>query len=157
MIASFVGLGFGLLWLFLGASAVGSPLGWMLGGVGVLLFVAVGIRTALRGWGTAPSGRPFDRRVYFASVAIEIAAIVLAQAWLAAHGRITLLPPVVGVIVGLHFLGLWRAWGRRSFLGLAGAMTAVNLAALLVPMPLSGRLALSGFGSAGALLAAVTA
>jgi hypothetical protein len=44
-----------------------------------------------------------------------------------------LLLPVAGVIVGRHFIGLWPAFGRRRFLGLALAMAAINLLAIFFP------------------------
>jgi hypothetical protein len=63
-----------------------------------------------------------------------------------------LLLPVAGVIVGRHFIGLWPAFGRRRFLGLALAMAAINLLAIFFPFAPGTRIMLSGFGSSAALL-----
>ncbi|MFT3978805.1 MAG: hypothetical protein QM688_17115, partial [Sphingomonas bacterium] len=52
----------------------------------------------------------------------------------------------VGVIVGLHFIGLWRANGEARFLHIALAMCMVSIGAML--LPLAWRDASLGFGNA---------
>jgi len=52
----------------------------------------------------------------------------------------------LGVIIGLHFIGLWKASGMARFLGIAAAMTIVSLAACALPPPL--RDMVTGFGNA---------
>jgi hypothetical protein len=90
-------------------------------------------------------------------VIAEVAAIAFAQSWLTTHHREDLLFPVVGIIVGLHFIGLWLAWRRDQFLWLTGAMVAINLAALAAPLTQDGQTMLSGFGSSVSLFVAVMA
>jgi len=146
-----IGLSFGLLWWLAGAGAVAGPPGTVLQVLGILVFAATGIWIFKRKQRSA-SVRP--RWAYYVfAVIVEIVAITLAQAWLTARGLGQLLLPVVGVIVGLHFTGLWPAFARRRFLVLAGTMTAINLLALLLPLAPGTRLMVSGFGSSVTLLA----
>jgi hypothetical protein len=59
--------------------------------------------------------------------------------------------PAVGVIVGLHFIGLWMATGSRRFLGIAAAMCAVSVFSASLPVAyayLDLRVAVCGFGNA---------
>jgi hypothetical protein len=150
-VGALVGLAFGLLWWLVGAGAIERPLGTALQVAGLAIFAGAAAWIVRR----APSaGRRRPRWSYYIiAVVAEVAVIALAQAWLGARGLNALLFPVVGVIVGLHFIGLWLAFARRRFLALAATMVAINLLALLLPLGGDTRLALSGFGSAAALLA----
>jgi hypothetical protein len=152
VIGPLIGLFFGLLWLLVGASATGAATIPIIV-AGVFVFALAAWRVVRRG---GRRGR-FHRGYYAAAVVLEVAAIMAAQAWLAAHGRDHLLFPVVGVIVGLHFIGLWLASSDRRFLWLTGGLVVINGAALLLPLSHAGRVMLSGFGSAAALLAAASA
>jgi hypothetical protein len=147
--ARFVGLSFGILWLLVGATAAGVAAGIAIACVGLLMFTIVILRTRRQ---PDRQSRPFIRAYYMCSVAAEVAAIIAAQLWLAAHAREDLLWPAVGVIVGLHFIGLWLASSDRRFLWLTGAMVALNLAALLLPISTRERIMMSGFGSSACLL-----
>ncbi len=148
-----IGLGFGLLWWWVGAGAVAGLPGTVLQTLGVLIFAATGIwifkRQAL------PPRRKPRWNYYVIAVVAEVVAINLSQTWLTARGLDQLIFPVVGVIVGLHFTGLWYAFARRRFLILSIVMTAVNLLALLLPLAPHTRLLLSGFGSSISLLVTV--
>jgi hypothetical protein len=117
--------------------------------VGLLMFTIVILHTRRQ---PDRQARPFIRAYYMCSVAAEVAAIIAAQLWLAAHAREDLLWPAVGVIVGLHFIGLWLASSDRRYLWLTGAMVALNLAALLLPVSTRERIMISGFGSSACLL-----
>lgn len=152
MTGRLIGLAFGLLWLFVGAAALGGITAVVIAVAGVLVFAGAAWRVRQR----RQKNRRFIRAYYLAAVAAEVIALVLAQRWLVAHGREDLLFPVVGVIVGAHFIGLWAAMRDRRFLWLTGAMLAVNAAALLIPMATGKRQMLSGFGSSLALLAAAS-
>ena len=138
------------VWLFVGAAALKGSLAVAIAVAGVLVFAAAGWRVRQR----RQRNRRFVRGYYLAAVVGEVVVLVLAQHWLASHGREVLLFPVVGMIVGAHFIGLWAAMRDRRFLWLTGAMLVVNLAALLIPMQTAKRQMLSGFGSSLALLAA---
>ena len=54
---------------------------------------------------------------------------------------------MIGIVVALHFIGLWWATGDARFLVLTGAMLAVNLVALLFPPASVAMFAVSGLGS----------
>lgn len=149
-----IGLFFGLLWLFVGASGAPKPVGIAMAGICLALFALAAWRVIRVKQDEAPL---FTRAYYIAAVIAEIVAIAAAQRWLAASGQRALLWPVVGLIVGLHFIGLWLAVNDRRFLWLSGVMVALNIAALLIPMPTRGRTMLSGFGSSAALLIAASA
>lgn len=152
-IGGLIGLAFGWLWLLIGATAAGQARVPIMV-VGSLLFGAAAWRLVRR---IRPGRGQFRLRYYIGVVIAEVAAIVLAQKWLIEHGRDGLLFPVMGVIVGLHFMGLWLAWRREQFLWLTGAMVAINLVALAAPLTQGGRTLLSGFGSSASLLVAVMA
>ena len=152
MIPSFIGLAFGALWLTVGVTAAPSPWHLIASIAGAALFLGAAIRIVLR----QSRGGRFDWRWYVAAVVAEVVAIGFAQRWLLLNHRDDLLPPVAGIIVGLHFLGLWRAMQMRRFVGLAAALVAINAAALLAPSQ-PDRLMLSGFGSAAALLVTAAA
>lgn len=145
-----IGLVFGLLWWWVGAGAVTGLAGTVLQIIGVLIFAATGIWIVKR---PVTPARHQPRWVYYVvAVVAEVVAIMLSQKWLTVHGFGQLIFPAVGVIVGLHFIGLWQAFARRRFLILSIVMTAVNLLALLLPLTPGARLLLSGFGSSASLL-----
>jgi hypothetical protein len=145
-----IGLGFALFWLWLGALALPAPWPVAVGIVGSAAVLAILIRQL----GSSANGRArFARGRYLAAVALEFAALATLATFLARWGREDVLWPAAGIIIGLHFVGLWWASGQRRFLNLAAAMTAVNAVALLVPAP--AMLATSGLGSYLALAATV--
>jgi hypothetical protein len=154
VIAPLIGLAFGLLWFLVGAGAVAPPAGPMLMAAGGLVFALAAIRVVRRG---RRPGATFIRTYYVVAVVAELVAIAVAQAWLAGQGRTDLLFPVVGVIVGLHFIGLWKAIGLTRFLALAAAMVVINLVALTPHLPTPQRAMISGFGSSAALLLSAAA
>jgi hypothetical protein len=155
IISALIGLAFGLFWLFVGANAVHGPAATVIAVAGCLIFALAALWIVIRRRRTR--GRRFAAGYYLAAVGAEVVAIVAAQNWLAAHGQKQLLFPVVGIIVGLHFIGLWLATGDRVFAWLTSVMVAINLAALLLPLDPDARHMVSGFGSSAALLVAVAA
>lgn len=100
----------------------------------------------------------FDARVYGWAVAFEIAGVVLAALALRAPDRRGLIAPVIAVITGLHFIGLWAATGQRLFLGTTFGLCAAGVIALGWPRrpgaAADPRLAIAGLGSAFVLWAA---
>ena len=143
-----IGLAFAALWLLLGAAAL--PLPWRYA-VGVIGGVAIGA-LAIRAW------RMDERRTgqfrmgrYRIAVVLEFAALALAGVLLSRAGLGGYMLPVVGIIVGLHFVGLWWAGGGAQFLRLAGTMTAIDTAALLLAPASHAMQAAAGLGSAAAL------
>lgn len=153
-IGSLIGLVFGLLWLGLGVSVLAMPGKLVVAIVGIIAFGLI----ALRAWRRAPvPGATFNHRIFLMAVGLEFAAFVVAG-W--AIDRIGLTGhewPVVGAIVGLHFIGLWMASQDRRFLWLSGGMTAINLFAMTLAPASATMLMVSGFGSAIAIGLAVLA
>ena len=133
-IASAIGTIFGGLWAYLAAAE--SPPGWqlpltLLAGLVTLLLIA-------RLWGTRPPAgdakeRLFGRKPYLLAVVLEVGAIYLASILLPRFGLEAYFLQVVGIIVGLHFIGLWRATGASRFIGIAVGMCVVSAAATLLP------------------------
>ena len=91
----------------------------------------------------------FRGAVYNEAVGFEVVFIVIAV-WLlrrAKHPQYIL--PVVGFIVGLHFLGLWRATDLSVFVWTAiGMCIASAIAIILPPNMVVARRAIAGFGCA---------
>ena len=143
---------FAAVWLWIGASALPMPWSAIAGAVGALGLAAIGWRV-LRGW-YPTGGRRFDRTRFRITVALEIAAGLFAGWALGRLGLTAYAWPVIGIIVALHFIGLWWATHDPRFLALTLAMLAVNVVALFFP-PGAAMLAISGLGSSAALMAAM--
>ena len=149
-----IGLVFGGLWFWLGATAL--PLDWRLpaGVLGALITLGLIVRL-WRASNTADAGAGmFKRGAYILAVVLEIVAIYTASALLPKYGLQGYFIQAVGVIVGLHFIGLWRATGLARFLWIAGAMCAASLLAALLPaawQDLDPRDLATGIGNALAL------
>ena len=126
-IGATIGLGFGGLWALLGSMSL-PPRLIVAATIAALAVTAVLI---LRVWRIRPtlSGGTvlFRSTAYFVAVALEVAAIMAVSNLLPRYGLAGTMIPSVGVIVGLHFIGLWQAAGQRQFLGIAGGMCAVSL------------------------------
>lgn len=152
MTGSFVGLVFAALWLSVAIGATPAPWATIMGVAGGVTLLATALMVVRRRTGRA--GR-FDGRWFAGAVIFEIAAIAAVQLWLAQHHHADLLLPAVGIIVGLHFIGVWRAIRLDRFVWLATALVLINLAALLAPVRSEVRLMMSGYGSSSALLATV--
>jgi hypothetical protein len=141
-----IGLFFGGVWGVFGAQAL--PRGWQMPGiVAAMLVTAALILLLWRGGGEeGGAGRLFRRRTYYAAVAFEVAAIVAANLMLPRFGLQAYALQVLGAIIGLHFIGLWKASGMTRFLGIAAAMVLVSLSACALPGPV--RDMVTGFGNA---------
>ena len=143
-----IGLGFAALWLLLGAAALPGPWHWGVAAAGLATIALCGVRA----WRMVePRTGLFVMRRYRIAVAAEFAAIALATALLARLGLSAYLIPVVGIIVGAHFIGLWWAGGGVQYVTLAATMVAVDAAALLLPPGGAAMQAAAGLGSAAAL------
>lgn len=143
-----IGLGFAALWLWLGATALPTPWNWAIGVAGALAIGAL----AWSAWRMIePRDGLFQMRRYWIAVVGEVVVLIAVQLLLHRFGLWAYLIPVVGVIVGLHFIGLWWAGGGVGYVGLAVVMTAVNAAAMLLPPGGAAMQAVAGLGSAAAL------
>jgi hypothetical protein len=100
----------------------------------------------------------FDAPVYGYAIAFAITGVVLAALALRTPGRRGFIAPVVAIITGLHFIGLWIATGQRLVLGVTLGLCAAGLIALGWTRRPGGaadpRLAIAGLGSALVLWAA---
>jgi hypothetical protein len=158
-IAATIGAVFGGLWGVVGTQAL--PPGWR--GPAYAAVAAVTLGLLVRLWRAAPARpgeRLFGRSAYRWAVAGELAAIYAASALLPRWGLRAFFIEVVGIIVGLHFIGLWRATGARRFLFICAGMVAVSAAAMALPARIgetAARDAGAGFGNALVLWAAVAA
>ncbi|CAM3233969.1 hypothetical protein SPAN111604_12130 [Sphingomonas antarctica] len=143
-----IGLGFAVLWLILGAAAL--PIPWRcLVGAGGLAVIGIFVWRAWRM--EEPRTGLFRMGRYRIAVIAEFAAIAVTQLLLGRWGLGGYLLPAVGILVGLHFIGLWWAGGGERYLWLAATMTAIDAAALLLPAGSAAMQATAGLGSAAAL------
>ena len=148
--ATVIALVFAALWLRIGAAAL--PGRWPIV-VGIAGIVALALICVLAGRRSSPGEGRFDRSRYRLAVLGELAGFAFLAWLLSSYPLERYIWPAIGIVVGLHFIGLWWASGRRRFLVLSGGMTAINLVALVVPAAV--MVPLSGLGSAAALAAAV--
>jgi hypothetical protein len=153
-IVAIIGSCIGGFWAMLGASGLESrwrPLAF----VCVLATTAV-LVTALP-WLTplAAPGGSFRLGVYIAAVIAELLAIAfVASPPLKLYRRKELLLPAVGVTLGLHFIGLWRAMNSSIFLLIAIALCLISAGAAFLPErdeQFCPRRLLLGFGCAAVL------
>ncbi|HEY3777834.1 MAG TPA: hypothetical protein VGL35_07225 [Rhizomicrobium sp.] len=127
-----VGLVFAGLWSVLGALA-------MRGIVQLFVFAAGPLLSALlvaRLWrvhGRGGDTGMFRRRAYLLAVILEVAALYAVAFLLPRFGLSAYFIPAVGLVVGLHFIGLWRATGYARFLWIAGCMSAVSIMSMALP------------------------
>jgi hypothetical protein len=95
--------------------------------------------------GSENSG-PFHLKIFWLSVGFEAVAIPLAIHFLIAAHQAAFILPVLTIIVGLHFVGMWLALERRLHLAICFGMCAAGLIAIFLTPPL--RMQVAGFGSA---------
>ena len=148
-IGTIIGILFGCGWAIRASTALGGK-SRVLAVLASLAISAVLIVRSFRSSGTT-SGT-FDGGIYGIAVAFEVVAILIAAIALNRSGNQSFVPPAVAIIVGLHFIGLWRAMNSAVFLWLAVALCVVGLTAAVLP-PFQ-RLPTTGLGSAIALWSA---
>jgi hypothetical protein len=100
---------------------------------------------AIRSRAFATPGK-FDRKIFRLSVVFETIVIFAAIFLLNYFHAAPFILSAIAIIVGLHFIGMWRATDKRMYLGIAAAMCLAGLVAAGLPPPL--RFQVSGFGSA---------
>jgi hypothetical protein len=131
-IGAILGMAFGGIWAI--AGAMGLAPGWRLP-VAVLAAAATVALIAAPGFAhlhPTASGT-FRGTIYGLWVGFEVVAIAAAAVVLNRCGRQDLLMPVIGIIVGVHFVGLWQATGLLRFVTIAVGVTAVCALSLLLP------------------------
>ena len=93
----------------------------------------------------------FHRLPYVIAVVLEALAIAAVVALLPRHGHERYLLQAIGIIVGLHFVGLWRASQSTRFLWISAGMCFLSAFATFVQPATAGVQAgdaLTGFGNA---------
>ncbi len=151
IMGSAIGLFFGGVWSVLGARAL-SP-GWPLpvAAAGIVLTAALIFRLWRAPMRPGAGPAMFRSRYYIAAVALELIALNVAGNLLQRYGLASYLLTSVGIIVGLHFIGLWLATRMPRFLWIAGTMCAVSTLAAFLPAASAGfnpRNAATGFANA---------
>ncbi len=152
-IGSAIGLFFGGVWSVLGSQALVHVWQLPVAVAGIALTAVLIFRQWRAPLGASAGTALFRSRYYIAAVALELIAMNLAAYMLPRLGLTGYLLTAVGIIVGLHFIGLWMATRMRRFLWIAGAMVAASaLAAALLPTAAPGlfnaRNAATGFANA---------
>ena len=159
-IGAMVGVAFGCAWGLAGAAALRSPWRAWTGGLSVAVSAIL-----IGALAVSPTKHPsgvFRGSVYGTAVAGEAMAIFLGVWLLRRFGLSGFLLPVIGFIVGLHFLGLWKATDLSLFLWTALAMCAVCVLAAFLPSPggagsVNARAVVTGLGCALVLWSAALA
>lgn len=151
-VSHLIGLVFGGLWASAGSMTLGKP--WRVGTliVAVLVGAAILVRLIRDPARTAHQGGMFRGAPYLIAVLLEVILIVVASVALPKYGFGTYLLQVVGVIVGLHFLGLWQATHSARMVGIAAGMCVVSGVGLALPTLLASGVrpgdVWTGFGNA---------
>jgi hypothetical protein len=152
-----VGVAFGCAWGIAGATALPNPLSaW---GVGLSIGISVALAAALTMLPARRKAGIFRGQVYGVAVAIEAAGIFLAV-WSLRHVSLQqFLLPAIGFVVGLHFIGLWKATDMPLFRWVAGALCTICVVAAFSPSltengGIDMRRVVAGLGSALVLWAA---
>jgi hypothetical protein len=154
VIGAVVGVTFGSAWGI--AGAMGLKRRWRLWAVALSVGISATLVAALSISESKAQAGTFRGNVYGFAATFEVVAIVAAVPLLRRHGRSDLLMPVIGLIVGLHFLGLWQATDLVRFVWVALAMCFLCGLAAFIPVNehANARWVLAGFGSALVLWAA---
>jgi len=77
---------------------------------------------------------PFQR-LFWGVVVLEFVLACASVGFLVATHRAHLIPIVIAILVGLHFLPLAKALGRPPLALIGSAMMAIALACLTIPDP----------------------
>ena len=137
-VPAMIGTGFGGLWAVMGALALPRP--WTPWAAGAAVTISL-ILTGRLWLSTSPEGSGlFRRSAYRLAVALEIVALGVIGYLLPRYGLQAYFVPAIGIIVGLHFIGLWRASGKTKYLWITGTMCAVSTAAIALPVAAVGLL-----------------
>jgi hypothetical protein len=132
-ISQLIGWLFGTLWALIGASALPRPHD-RAGGVLALILALVFLARLWRHEPPTAAARPLFRTpAYLFAVAAELLCMYAAALLLPRFGAQQQIYPVIGCIVGLHFIGLWLATRSRRFLFITAGMCFVSLLSMLMP------------------------
>jgi hypothetical protein len=129
-----IGLVFGGFWALIAALAL--PRMYRPQEIAAVILMTIGV--LLRMWkrtSDLPARKAFFKtRAYLVSVACEATALCITSVIFQRFGLSEFLYSAIGLIVGLHFIGLWRASGSRRFLSISGGMCVVSVLSALIPL-----------------------
>ena len=138
---------FGVLWASVGASVLRSP--QRIGVIASAIIVA--LLLMMQSPRLHQHTSYFHPDCYVYSVVFEVLGILLAIIFIRRFADRSLIPPVVAIVVGLHFIGLCLATGQDVFIWLAIALCLCGALGVLASP--AWRRPVTGFGSALALWA----
>ncbi len=137
-VPAMIGTGFGGLWAVMGALALPRP--WTPWAAGAAVTISLILMARLWFAASYEGSDLFRRSAYRLAVALEILALGVIGYLLPQYGLQAYFVPAIGIIVGLHFIGLWRASGRTKYLWITATMCAVSTAAIALPAAGAGLL-----------------
>lgn len=149
-VAEMIGAGFGGLWAVMGAA--GLPRSWTPWAAAAALAITLFLIGRLWFSASPNSTGLFRRGAYRITVILEVAALAASGYLLPRYGLQAYFVPAIGIIVGLHFIGLWRASAKPIFLWIAAALCAISAAASVLPAAPEGflnpRVVFASYGNA---------
>ncbi len=150
-VSNLIGICFGGLWAIAGSMAISGTLRGVLILFSVVVTAGLLLRVSRSLEARESQNRMFHRGTYLIAVVLEALAIALAVALLPRWGYEGYLLQAIGVIVGLHFIGLWKASGSSRFLSISAGMCILATGSILVQPKTAGLKsgdALTGLGNA---------
>lgn len=155
-IGATVGTAFGCAWGIVGS--LGLPRDARTAGIVVASGISAALIVALVVHPNTLTSTKFRGWIYGGAIAFEVIVIILGSIPLQRPSLQQYILPFVGFVVGLHFIGLWKATDLRLFLWIAAAMCLVCVVAAFLPSRrpdgVDLRIAVTGIGSAVVLWAA---
>lgn len=152
--ARLIGATFGLVFVLVNAGAADGPWSAILRLVGVAGFVGVLLRVRRLGE-LAVQPRPQAVPVYWTSVLVEVAALVVGTRLLSNHGHGAYGVALVAGIVGIHFLPFSWAFRQPTFLPLGIVLLTLGATGGILGLLGAGDVVIAlvaGIGSGVALL-----
>ena len=149
--ASLIGICFGGLWAGAGSMAFSGIVRGLLLICAVFVTAGLVVRVSRSPAAKNSQGGMFHRWPYLIAVVLEALAIAIVVALLPRYGGERYLLQAIGVIVGLHFIGLWKASQSSRFLLISAGMCVVSAMSMLAQPATTGFKAgdvLTGFGNA---------
>lgn len=146
-LSNIIGVFFGGLWAAAGSVVFFGLVRGVLLALSIVITAGLALRLSRRAAAGNARSKMFRRRPYIVAVLLEAVAIAVAIALLPRYGAERYLPQAIGVIVGLHFIGLWRASGSYRFVLLSAGMCVLSAVSMLARSAVTGD-ALTGFGNA---------
>ena len=149
--SSLIGICFGCLWAFAGSIAFSGAIRGALLIATVIVASGVVVHVSRKLAAGESQSNIFHRRPYVVAVVLEAVAIAGIVALLPRYRAEQYLLEVIGIIVGLHFIGLWKASLSPRFLWISAGMCLVSTASILVQHATAHArtgAVLTGFGNA---------